>query len=278
MHGGVDFLALVVGTMKIAEVYEAQVARWIWRIRCRLSQNTESQWVWSDLLHPTTFGQLGEDAVIDNHLRWLGLPADQPGTYLDVGAHHPTHGSNTYRFYRRGAYGIAVDIGVKKEQLWHRVRSRDRFINAAVVPDSFPGSWVGFHFSGDYGAATDHVAGFGVSAGRDVKVTTVRALRVGDLVADVLANHDWLSAPWRLLNLDIEGLDERVLSDFQLESLRPDVVAVESFLPEGVSDWRKISWYCSESPIVQTMDLAGFSLQSVCGPSLVFVRMASRNQ
>jgi hypothetical protein len=218
--------------------------------------------------------------VIDNHLGWLGLSTNLPGIYLDIGAHHPTSGSNTYRFYRRGAFGIVVDIGDRKQQLWRRVRPRDRFLNAAVVPDAWPNPQVIFQLSGGYGSATDHISGYGiVHRQADTSTVTVPAMRAGDLVADLLVWNGgaWLAAPWRVLNLDIEGLDDQVLHDLQLQSLRPDVVAVESFLPVNVSDWQKISWIVNGSPVVAAMNAWGYSLQSICGPTLVFVRIDSKN-
>ena len=63
----------------------------------------------------------------------------------------------------------------------------------------------------------------------------------------------WLAAPWRVLNLDIEGLDDQVLRDLNVELLRPDVVAVESFLPQEIDHWQKIAWYMHDSTVVKDM-------------------------
>lgn len=246
------------------------------RLLHRLPVKPELRQVWIDRLIPNCFGQLGEDAVIDNHLGWLGLSAYAPGMYLDIGAHHPTCGSNTYRFYRRGAKGIAIDIGIRKQQLWRRVRPRDRFINAAVVPNGWPDPDVTFQLSDGYGSATDHVAGYGVIHDRaNVSALTVRALRAGDLASEIESLSGWATAPWRILNIDIEGLDQQVFQDLRLETLCPDVVAVESFLPRHVSNWQKMNWIVRESPVVMVMAEWGYSLQSICGPALVFVRIAS---
>ena len=195
--------------------------------------------------------------------------------YLDIGAHHPTSGSNTYRFYRRGAKGIAIDIGIRKQQPWGRVRPRDQFINAAVVPNSYPDRDVSFQLSGDYGSATDHVSGYGVVHQQvNSQQLSVRALRAGELSTEVKAKPEWSAAPWRVLNLDIEGLDEQVLQDLHLEALRPDVVAVESFIPADISAWQKMEWIVEQSPIVNALS-GSYSLQSICGPTLVFVRKDS---
>jgi hypothetical protein len=244
-----------------------------------LPLKSESRQFVIDRLIPATFGQLGEDAVIDNHLGWLGLDNGRPGIYLDIGAHHPSSGSNTFRFYRRGSWGFAVDVGKRKEALWKQTRHRDQFIEAAVVPDNWPQDHVEFLATKGYGIATDHVRGFDVGSTRQTSnLVQVRALRAGNLAAQVLAEPAWLKAPWRLLNVDIEGLDHRVLMDLQLEKLRPDVVAVESFLPHDVSNWDKVRWHSVDSPLVRFLGRSGYSLQSVCGPTLVLLRTESMNR
>jgi hypothetical protein len=247
--------------------------------RClnRLPLAPESRKTLIDRWIPATFGQLGEDAVIDNHLGWLGLAVERPGLYLDIGGHHPTSGSNTYRFYRRDAYGFVVDVGPPKRRLWQKIRPRDHFIDAAVVPNSWPDPHVLFYASQGYGSGTDCVQGFGVGmpATPGLNLVRVPALRAGDLAAQVLSHQAWLQAPWRLLNVDIEGLDQEVLLDLCLDDLKPDVVAVESFIPATVSNWDKLRWYTEESPLVQSLSSLGYSLQSVCGPTLIFVRINS---
>ena len=229
-----------------------------------------------DLFFPITFGQLGEDAVIDNHLGWLGLDIQAPGIYLDIGAHHPTKGSNTFRFYRRGARGFAVDVGTRKKRLWEKLRSRDHYIDAAVVPNSWKEANVLFRASPGYGSGTDSVQGFGVvSESSEDIITSVTSLRAGELTSIVLSDSEWEIAPWRLLTIDIEGLDQQVLQDLRLCELKPDIIALESFPPVGVSCWNKIRWLSLESPMVQFLEKTNYSLQSICGPTLIFLRKES---
>ena len=78
------------------------------------------------------------------------------------------------------------------------------------------------------------------------------------------------------LSADIEGLDDQVPQDLTVEHLRPDVVAVESFLPREIDPWQKIAWYVCGSPVVKAMQASGYSLQSIVGPTLVFLRKASQ--
>lgn len=237
----------------------------------------EYLWMFADRMMPKTFGQLGEDAVIENHLGWLGLPVKQQGIYLDIGAYHPTRGSNTWRFYRRGSRGYAIDIGARKRKIWSRVRPRDIFIEGAVVPDSYKESFVEFTQSDNYGTATDHVIGFGVidSVNKNIR-GGVEAVTASAIKTKVLSDPAWMHAPWRFISIDIEGLDHQFLSDLDLVELAPDVVAVEHFLPEGVSDWEKDTFFANSCLLVSDMRRRKFSLQSICGPTLIFVRIDSR--
>lgn len=231
-----------------------------------------------DILSPKTFGQLGEDAVIENHIGWLGLPVNAKGTYLDIGAYHPTRGSNSYRFYRRGASGYAVDIGKRKERIWSIIRPRDTFINAAVVPNASDQKHTNFFMGNGYGEVSDHVSGSGVkrSKSRNGKWVQVKTLTANALSALILNNCSWHKAPWRFLTIDIEGLDEQFISDLDLIDLAPDVIAVEHFPPSDVSDWNKIEYLVNSCEINKKLRDQGFILQSICGPTLIFVRASSR--
>src|SRR5262245_51427849 len=86
----------------------------------------------TNILIPSSFSQLGEDAVIENLIGWLGLNPAGKGFYLDIGAHHPTYGSNTFKFYVRGCSGICIDVGDRKRRIFERIRARDVFIDKAI--------------------------------------------------------------------------------------------------------------------------------------------------
>ena len=52
-------------------------------------------------------------------------------------------------------------------------------------------------------------------------------------------------------------------------------MAAEDHVPNEVSQWDRISYYRDNSPLVNLMTNLGYSLQSVVGPTLIFVRIAS---
>ena len=227
--------------------------------------------------NPRNYGQLGEDAVIENHLSWLGLDLNKKGAYLDIGCNHPWKGSNTFKFYEMVQCGYVIDVGQAKLLDWKRLRPKDYFINTAIVPNNYPKEFVSFNLGSQYGEPTGHIVDFGIlphsKNDYTIKVKTTKAKEINQLVcADPL----WVNAHWRLLNVDIEGLDYEVISCLDLEELKPDVIAIESFAPEDVSYADKINYHANENTLVKHLNTCGYSLQSICGPTLILIRIKSK--
>lgn len=74
-----------------------------------------------------SFSQKGEDLVIDKILQHKSR-----GFYVDIGAHHPTRLSNTYRFYKKGWAGINIEPNPTMHNLLLRKRPRDINLNVGV--------------------------------------------------------------------------------------------------------------------------------------------------
>src|SRR4051812_7168126 len=77
-----------------------------------------------------SYSQCGEDLILEHILgEYLRIP--QP-SYLDLGAHHPTYLSNTYRFYRKGGSGVCVEPDPVLFAPLRAARPRDVCLNAGV--------------------------------------------------------------------------------------------------------------------------------------------------
>ncbi len=230
-----------------------------------------------DIFIRTSFSQLGEDAVIQNHLGWLGLDFKSKGFYLDIGAHHPTFGSNTYKFYLSGSSGICIDVGTRKKRIFELLRPRDTFINKAIVPESYSGDVMDFILASNdtYGSVTGHLKekdspDFPTKS-QIVQCETIKAKELREIAVKM---PNFQQTNWRFLSMDIEGLDYEILVSLDFEFFRFDVVAIEEIVE--YDPWRKTTYYIYESPIVKYLENIGYSLQSICGPTLIFVRKASR--
>jgi len=226
----------------------------------------------SDVLVPKSFGQLGEDMVIHNHLSKFCLSANERGSYIDIGCYHPSRGSNTFKFYRNGSSGLVIDVGEKKKRFWARVRPRDKFINAAVVPESYKGKKIKFLKQTGYGKETDYVFEMGIQRSEHKEFIESEAINATQITKICMKETDWFDASWRFINIDIEGLDEKVILDFDLGLLKPDVIAIEKFLPKNLPQMKKIQYH-STSNLTKKLAERGYRLSSICGKTLIYMRL-----
>lgn len=81
-----------------------------------------------NLIHSkTSFATNGEDLLLDSFLR-----KEEPGTYVDIGAHHPIKFSNTYYFYQKNWHGVNIDPNPESITLFEKTRRRDINILAGI--------------------------------------------------------------------------------------------------------------------------------------------------
>src|SRR3989344_1660792 len=76
-----------------------------------------------------TFSGLGEDIVMDAILAKLGI---KKASYIDIGAHNPIFGNNTYLFYRKGGRGVLVEPSPELCKEIKRKRPQDICLNAGA--------------------------------------------------------------------------------------------------------------------------------------------------
>jgi len=170
---------------------------------------------------PISFAQSGEDMLV-----WalLSQYSADPGTYVDVGAHHPWRWSNTYFLYLRGWRGVCIEPARGARKFFELARPQDRFIEAAI----------GAH----EGMVTLHV--FEEQAVNCVSAdeAAVRVERVGQAMVDqyqvrcipLASALDQTLPPDRvfdLLSVDVEGMELEVLQSNDWSRYRPNLVLVE---------------------------------------------------
>jgi FkbM family methyltransferase len=163
-----------------------------------------------------SYSSAGEDMIV-RHL--LGTAAGR-GCYVDIGAGHPTIGSNTYHFYRIGWRGVTIEPQPDLVLAHRRVRPKDIAVSCAVassggtrtllVPKE--GSTMA-GFAPRYGAA-----------GADVLEVPVRPLR--EILTEVAP--DITTEPITFLSVDVESAEMEVLQSNDWHSFRPTVVCVEA--------------------------------------------------
>lgn len=199
----------------------------------------------------TSYGQHGEDAAIQALLKWV-----HHGTYVDLGAYHPTLYSNTYALYRQGWSGIVIDPNSDFKPLYTLLRPRDTFVHAAVGKERGERMYYVLTDESYNSFDEERARGWKSLRGVDiVKSYPVSFKPLSDIIKEQEITHI------DLLNIDVEGLDFEALKTHDW-SVLPRVIAIEddSFDADAPH----------ESEIYTFLHAKGYQLNSMAGNTLLF--------
>lgn len=199
-----------------------------------------------------TYAQHGDDLAILNLFGCLHI--SQP-SYLDIGAHHPFHLSNTALLYQRGSRGINVEANPALIEEFTKLRPEDKNVCAAVVG----GTRRGKVLLNRVGSTNDsglnsilRVEGHKLHDRVEVQTTT----------ADQLVT-DYADGCWPdLLSIDAEGMDIAILRSIDYARGGPKVVCAEFVSPNGDAS----------TELRALMTDKGYTVHSFCGGNMLLVR------
>lgn len=168
-----------------------------------------------------SFSQEGEDLLIER------LTEDQEtGFYVDVGAHHPTRFSNTYKLYRRGWRGINIDPTPGVMGLFRKKRPRD--INLDIAIADKPGHAMLHVF--DEPALNSTNSELSATRAADTDYRLLKSIEVPAApLRDVLL--EFLPPDYGridLMTIDVEGADFDVLRSNDWSLFRPRILIFEA--------------------------------------------------
>lgn len=192
------------------------------RIRARLPEM---------VFRKQSYSQCGEDLLVTFLLDLIH--GGRPKRYIDVGANHPHHLSNTALLYSKGGSGVLVEPDPAFARLLARKRKRDKVLACGV------------HFSGEMQAQfyvfdSPTLNTFSqqekeryISMGHRLVDTLLVNLIDINAILEMAGNVDFL-------NLDIEGLDEEILRRINWHIHRPTCLCVETISYETKGEPRKL--------------------------------------
>jgi Methyltransferase FkbM domain len=166
------------------------------------------------------YSQEGEDLLLCRMFE-----NEPPGTYVDVGAHHPFRFSNTCLLHERGWRGINIDAWPGSMVPFNRYRPHDRNLEIGI---SLRPCTLEYHEfkepalnTFDPALARERVAqGWPMSSTRSIACRPL-----GEVLAEELPRLG--AASIDLLSVDVEGFDLEVLQSNDWQRFRPRALVVE---------------------------------------------------
>jgi len=174
-----------------------------------------------------SYAQNAEDVVLARAFRGRA-----EGFFVDVGANDPTHDSVTRHFSDLGWIGVNIEPQVSCFQALGRERPQDTNLNVGV--SSRPGRLTFYSVPDAQAMSTfspEHAA-LVRSLGYHTQETEIEVRTLDDIFATEVADR-----VVDFLKVDVEGLEDEVLAEFDWSRFRPRVVVVESS-PE-VAPWEQ---------------------------------------
>jgi len=180
---------------------------WLYRIRVALLSYSA-----------TSYSQEGEDMILRRIFQ-----DRETGFYVDIGAYHPKHLSNTYYFYQHGWRGINIDALPGSMILFNQMRPRDINIEAAVAEET--GAHNFYVFNGRALNTFDQQLAAQRSSEDTyvVKTCKLQTRRLDDILTESLPSGERI----QFMSVDVEGLDLPVLKSNDWSRFRPEYILVE---------------------------------------------------
>lgn len=180
-----------------------------------------------------TFSQFGEDIIM---LRMLERYKVKNITYLDIGANEPISSSNTYTFYLRGYHGVLIEPNADLCKELKNKRPLDTVLNFGI--GSKNETEADYYMFGEKHTALNTFSKEEAlnSEKEGVPIQKVVKLPLKD-INDVIAEH-FTEAP-TIISLDVEGLDEAILTRLDLDKYQPLLICVETVSFSMNKEWVK---------------------------------------
>lgn len=169
-----------------------------------------------------SYSQCGED-LIAAFLLYGPLGLTKP-SYLDIGAHHPVHLSNTFLFYQKGSSGVCVEPDPLLHAKIKRRRRRDTVLNIGV--GSSAESSAEFYIMSAKALSTFSKAeSQRYSQYQSQKIEQVIELPLVT-INEVIEEH--FNPYPNFVSLDTEGMDLAIIKSLDFAKYRPQVFCIET--------------------------------------------------
>lgn len=166
-----------------------------------------------------SYSQEGEDLIL-----WRLIDGRATGTYVDVGACHPSRFSNTRLLYEAGWRGVNIDANPDFKELFNRARPGDKNIVCGVGETEEILPFFQFDdpavntFDAELARFRWESQGF-----RQTNIVQMPIRRLSAILNEVVPMQRGID----VLTIDVEGRDMEVLRSNDWNNFRPQIVLVE---------------------------------------------------
>lgn len=165
-----------------------------------------------------SFSSNGQDLMLSYLFFYKGT-----GRYVDVGAHHPSRGSNSYLLYLKGWRGINIDPLPDCMKEFQRIRPRDVNLEIGIAEQEGTATYFVMPGAGDMNTFSLEFLDK-MHVGKEVAKPTEVSTRPLHAIFD---EHLPPSETIDVLMIDVEGYELEVLRSNDWEKYRPIVIMAE---------------------------------------------------
>lgn len=165
------------------------------------------------------FAQEGEDLILTR------LVSQKAGFFIDVGAHHPTRFSNTYKLYLSGWRGINIDPLPGSMQLFDEVRPEDTNLELAISSgnaDSTARYYV-FDEPAYNSLEAENIADAEAGGKNLIEEIEVKCASFSSILEKYRSSFTHID----LLTIDVEHHELNVLQSFPFDKYQPTIIVIE---------------------------------------------------
>ena len=205
-------------------------------------------------LKRTQYSQWGEDQFINQFFK------DKiDGIYLDIGCFHPVMYSNTCLLHRKGWRGINIDINPTSIDLFNILRPKDTNLCTTIneIKETFE-----IYYDDPFSPVNTLDKQFYENLENKNNKNTKKLFVESKSMQEIL-NISKIDKSIDFINLDVEGMDYKILKNINLNQLKPKLVSIETHNVDGL----KSKDYES---IVKLMKESSFSIYKRVGPTTLF--------
>lgn len=200
------------------------------------------------------YSQYGEDIILERL-----FSGQKRGFYVDVGAYHPMHYSNTYLLYKKGWSGVNIDPNPNSICLFNWHRRRDTNLNYGISERfTLKPYFVFNHQSCNTFSPKQKSLMLDRSFIKIIKETKVKCVPLQEILNK--------QAPKSIdmLNVDVEGMNMEVIRSMDWSTVRPKVICIE----DDYFDFENMENFGSE--IFSFLTKQSYALHSKVGLTCIY--------